>query len=571
VAAIDSLLKLASTQGANELRVGTDKSPAIFLNGAQKRLTMRPMPGEELRQVLGEVLTEDREGLLRRDGQVEFAYFVADVGTFHVVLARRGLIGPEDPLSLDGTFRLSPRPGQAPFAPAAPVDEPPLPPGAFDREGAGSSAASRDAGTPPSERRPRDLAAPVVHAEAPPRAAASRGGLPATAEIAAAGAPGSRGAEAVGEAIRDGMEVPPMGALEKSAMVEPGEPLRRLLEQAVALGASDLHLRSGEAPQVRVNGRLLRLDEGRTDAVEALLGGLLDAAGRRRLAAGRSVDLAAWVAGAGRFRLNVYRTSEGLALAVRVLRSEAPALGELSLPVPLDELIDLPHGLVIVAGPTGSGKSTTLAALAQEALRRRSVVLIGLEDPIEHVLVPGPASLVRQRQVGREVVDLTTGLRDALREDPDILLIGEMRDPESIALALTAAETGHLVLTSLHSRSSVSAIERIVDTYAPERQQQIRVQLADALRAVVTQRLLPRARRQGRVPAVEVLRGTHAVASLIREGKTAQIPTTIQSGKREGMVPLERTLADLVRSGQVTVDAARAVAGDQGALAEYLR
>jgi twitching motility protein PilT len=553
VAAIDSLLKLASYQGANELRVGTGKSPAIFLNGVQKALTMRPMPEDELRYVLGEILTEDREGLLWRDGQVEFSYFVAELGSFHVILVRRGVLRPDEPLVLDGTFRLTPRTGLLG----------PLP---------GPAAAPEVAAPPPSERGAGGPPATPPAAPSAPSSIASPAGSPAAPPAASPG-PGAWGAPAdtVSSGIPSRVEIPPLGALEKGALAEPGEPLRRLLQQAVALGASDLHLRSGEGPLVRVNGRLLPLDEGRADSVEALLEGLLDGPARQRLAAGRSVDLAAWVSGAGRFRLNVYRSSEGLAVAVRVLRSEAPALADLSLPLPLDELVELPHGLVIVAGPTGSGKSTTLAALAQEALRRRSVVLIGLEDPIEHVLRPGPASLVRQRQVGRDVADLATGLRDALREDPDVLLIGEMRDPESIALALTAAETGHLVLTSLHSRSSVSAIERIVDAYAPERQQQIRVQLADALRAVVTQRLLPRARRPGRVPAIEVLRGTHAVASLIREGKTAQLSTAIQSGKRDGMVPLERTLADLVRSGQVTADAARAVAGDQAALAEYLR
>ncbi|RYE93402.1 MAG: type IV pili twitching motility protein PilT, partial [Myxococcales bacterium] len=241
-------------------------------------------------------------------------------------------------------------------------------------------------------------------------------------------------------------------------------------------------------------------------------------------------------------------------------------------PVPLDDLVDLPHGLVIVTGPTGAGKSTTLAALAQETLKRRSTLLITLEDPIEYSFsAESRGSLVRQRQVGREVASFAAGLRDALREDPDVLLVGEMRDPESIAMALTAAETGHLVLTSLHSRSAAGAVERIVDAYPPERQRQVRVQLADSLRAVVAQRLVPRARGPGRLPALEVLRSTHAVASHIREGKTEQLASAIQTGRREGMIPLERCLADLVRAGQIGPDAARAVANDTTALAEYLR
>ena len=272
----------------------------------------------------------------------------------------------------------------------------------------------------------------------------------------------------------------------------------------------------------------------------------------------------------GRVRVHVFQSSAGLAAAVRLLPRAAPSLSSLHMPVPLDDLADLTQGLVLVCGATGSGKSTTLAALAQEALRKRSIVLTTLEDPIEYSLSPPETSLIRRRQVGRDVRDFATGLRDALREDPDVLLVGEMRDPETIGLALTAAETGHLVLASLHSRSAASAIERIVDVYPGERQSQIRVQLADSLRAVVVQRLLPRARGEGRIPAIEVLRVTHAVASLIREGKTAQIGSAIQSGRREGMLTLERCLADRVQAGEIRAEDARAVANEPSSLASYL-
>jgi twitching motility protein PilT len=213
-----------------------------------------------------------------------------------------------------------------------------------------------------------------------------------------------------------------------------------------------------------------------------------------------SSDRALHLEGVGRFRVHAYRAGDRPAAAIRVLPRSVPRLEELHFPVPLHELVQVPHGLVLVCGPTGSGKSATLAALAAEALRLRGGVLVSLEDPIEYALAEeAGASLVRQRQIGRDVRDFASGLRDALREDPDILLIGEMRDTESISLALTAAETGHLVLASLHSRSAAATVERIVDSYAPERQQQVRVQLADALRAVVAQRLLPRARGGGRV------------------------------------------------------------------------
>jgi twitching motility protein PilT len=337
--------------------------------------------------------------------------------------------------------------------------------------------------------------------------------------------------------------------------------------------ASDVHLLDGEGPVLRVDGKLRPATGEPAADVLRLLGGALAAAARRRLAEGASADLGVGVEGVGRFRVNVYQTANGIAAAIRLLRETPPTLAELGMPVPLDDLVDLPHGLVLVCGATGSGKSSTLAALAQEALRRRPGLVVTLEDPIEYVLstrFSGARGHVRQRQVGRDVKDFHTGLRDALREDPDLLLIGEMRDPETISLALTAAETGHLVLASLHSRSAASSVERIVDSYPPVRQQQIRVQLADALRAVVAQRLLPRLGGEGRVVAVEVMRGTHAVANAIREARPANIQSAIQAGRKEGMIPLERCLADLVQRQRVSLEDARAAASDPAVLASYL-
>jgi twitching motility protein PilT len=321
---------------------------------------------------------------------------------------------------------------------------------------------------------------------------------------------------------------------------------------------------------LRIDGALRALPEMLARPAGELLHDYLGEAVLARLGEGRSVDLAVEMAEVGRFRVNAYRAARGLAAAIRVLPLSAPTLAELHLPMPLEDLVDLPHGLVIVCGPTGAGKSATLAALASEAVRRRRGVLISLEDPIEYVLEGGAGSIVRQREVGRDVRDFAGGLRDALREDPDVLLIGEMRDPETIDMVLTAAETGHLVLTSLHSRSAPSAIERIVDACPAERHGQVRLQLGDALRAIVSQRLLPRLRGPGRLPAVEVLRGNQNVASLVREGKTAQLVTAMQSGRRDGMVTLESCLAELVRSGMVSREAARVVANDVTALGTYL-
>jgi twitching motility protein PilT len=346
------------------------------------------------------------------------------------------------------------------------------------------------------------------------------------------------------------------------------EPLIGLLRRAVSLRASDLHLSTDGAPVVRIDGELHRLEPSHGIDVGTLLSGGTQI---EQVRDGRSVDRALDLPGIGRLRVNVYASDEGLCAAVRILRRDAPELGELNLPATVERLVELPHGLVIVCGPTGSGKSSTLAALAQRVLQARARVLISLEDPIEYLIRPRNAALVRQREVGTHVRDFATGLRDALREDPDVLLVGEMRDAETISLALTAAETGHLVLASLHSRTAASAVERIVDTYAPERQRQIRVQLADALRAAISQRLLARANGEGRVPAVELLRVTYGVANLIREGRTAQIVSAMQAGGDDGMLPLERSLADLARAGTITRETAISAANDSATLSEYLR
>jgi twitching motility protein PilT len=364
-------------------------------------------------------------------------------------------------------------------------------------------------------------------------------------------------------------DVPIVGAMRREEAGTLPSPLVDLLARAVARGASDIHLSPQRAPIVRINGTLEALD-GEPGFDAALL--LSAPAQHEQVRAGGSVDRAFDVAAVGRVRVNVYASDEGLCAAVRILRREAPTLSELNLPSQLEPLVELPHGLVVACGPTGSGKSATLAALVQHALRVRPRVLVTLEDPIEYLIRPGRASgLVRQREVGAHVRDFATGLRDALREDPDILLVGEMRDPETISLALTAAETGHLVFATLHSRTAQSAVERIVDTYAPERQRQIRVQLADSLRAVISQRLISTADGTGRVPAVELLRVTYAVANLIREGRTAQIVNAIQGGGGEGMLVLERHLADLVRAKRIRHETAQAAANDAATLADYLR
>lgn len=345
------------------------------------------------------------------------------------------------------------------------------------------------------------------------------------------------------------------------AQNQPTPELEALLARAARLRASDVHVRHGEPAFARVDGRLVLLAGGAQDA-HALLG---------RAASVGSSDCALSSPSAGRVRLHAFVVGGALALAARLLPPSIPTLAELGLPSDLQDLTALPNGLVLLTGPAGSGKSTTAAALCQELIRRRSALLLTLEDPVEYAFdTTGTQSVVRQRQVGLDVSDFATGLRDALREDPDVLLVGEMRDAESISLALTAAETGHLVFGTLHSRSAASAIDRIIDSYPGSRQQQLRMQLSESLRAVLAQRLLPHARGSGRVVAMEVLRRNAAVANLIREGKSPQLLSVMQSSRKEGMALLERSLAELCRANLISERDAFAAANDQDSLSEYL-
>jgi twitching motility protein PilT len=494
MARIDSLLSILVQQSANELRLGTDREPKMLAFGTPKRLAIPPTSEQTLRELLGEILTPEREEAARAKGRVELSYEVPALGAFQVKLSAR-TDGGFDAVFLKQTRRPN---ATAPFAASAPAPDPASNPAA--------TLAAVPSPTPAlaSARSPNEVATPAFI---------------------------------------------------------------QLVATAAALRASDLHLADGAPPMVRIEGTLRRLSD-ECVALFPLLS--LGAACEEDVARGRSVDLGIDVLSVGRVRIHVFRTADGGAASVRLLPETAPPLNALHIPVPLEDLVSLPNGLVLVCGATGSGKSTTLAALAQEALRRRSIVLTTLEDPIEYGLVASETSIVRRRQVGRDVADVASGLRDALREDPDVILVGEMRDPETIGLALTAAETGHLVLSSLHAPSTASAIERIVDSYPPERQAQIRVQLADALRAVVAQWLLPRAHGAGRLPVVEVLRATHAVTALVREGKTAQIASALQSGRREGMIALERCLADRILAGEIRLEDARPLANDPGSLAMYL-
>jgi len=330
--------------------------------------------------------------------------------------------------------------------------------------------------------------------------------------------------------------------------------LAEVLGAAIASGASDVHLTEGQAPVFRVQGRLQAFTGPIVD-----VGGLLSGASQReRVIAGQAIDLAFTFQNAYRLRVNVYSAREGLCAALRILPRDAPELSQLGLPDEVTTLTRVRDGLVLFCGLTGAGKSTSLAALTRHLLEGVAGLCISLESPIEYDLTPRRGqSRVRQREVGVHVTSFAAGLRDALREDPDYILIGEMRDRETAALAMTAAETGHLVLSSLHCRGAASAIDRIVDLFPGDQQRQMRGQLADSLRAVVSQQLLPSRQGEGRVVAAEVLTINAAAAHLIRDGKAEQLHTVMHSGKHAGMLPLERELVRLVKAGRVERSVAR--------------
>jgi twitching motility protein PilT len=348
-----------------------------------------------------------------------------------------------------------------------------------------------------------------------------------------------------------------------------GSVLDRWLARAQADRASDLLVSAERGARLRVDGDLVALPGGSltSEQILAVFGPALAEHHRAALAAHGSADLAwVWHSPDGenvRFRVNLFRQASGLAVAFRPIGRAAPTLSELGLPAALERLVGFPHGLVLVTGPTGSGKSTTLVALVEHLAATAARHIITLEDPIEYEYAPG-RSLVHQRELGTHVDSFEHGLRAALRESPDVILLGEMRDRATIAAALTAAETGHLVLATLHAGGAAMAIERIVDVFPEHQQRNVRAQLAGALRVVLTQLLLPATRPGVRLPVVELLIVTPAAGTLIRDAKTHQLASVIQTGRDDGMIPLERSLADRVDAGDLAVETALAVTLDGG-------
>ncbi len=516
---IDPLLKLIESQAAQALVIRSGAPPVLERRAGKVALSMPNLDAEMVEMIFEEVTSAEQRDGLGAEAALELEYTSGDGRRYQVGIARSG-----------AELRLAFRPITA-GAPAARAEAP-------------TSAARRAAHPeppPPPYRADPAAIGPQVPADAPPP-------------------------ERAGAAVDL--------ALSRRQTSAASSTIANVLARAEHEGASDVFIAAGLAVRLRVGGVLVELDDVVDDrALHGFFAHLLDEVHAARLARAGSTDLALDHTDGGRsrrWRVNLFRRHRGLSAALRPIRTDAPTLRDLGLPDDFHELTQHRSGLVLVTGLAGSGKSTTLVALIEHVNRTAAKHVLTLEDPIEYEYTSNRA-LVHQREVGRDVIDFATGLRAALRESPDIILLGEMRDRETIAAAMTAAETGHLVLATMHAGSAAGAIDRIIDVFPEHQMTQVRTQLATVLRAIITQHLLPSTRAPHRVPAYEKLLVTTAVAAKIRELRGHQIQSEIQKGRAEGMVSLELALARLVRAGRLELEVALGHAGDRHLLGELVK
>ena len=352
-----------------------------------------------------------------------------------------------------------------------------------------------------------------------------------------------------------------------------GQPrIEVLLDEVIKKKASDLHLQVGLPPMLRVDGALLPVPEADIldeEALETLIFAILDEDQKQILLKDKEFDFSFAYGDLGRFRVNAFHERGNMAAALRLIPNEILSIEQLGLPDIVKKFADYPRGLVLVTGPTGSGKSTTLAALVGQINAQKAVHIITIEDPIEFTHKSQKAVIV-QREVHYDTYSFSAALRSALREDPDVVLIGEMRDLETIASAITIAETGHLVFATLHTNSAAQSIDRMIDVFPPHQQPQIRAQLSNILMSITSQRLIPTI-GGGRVAAAEILIATPAVRNIIREGKSHQLEAVIQTGAEFGMQSMDKTLVGLIHDGSITYDEARNFAVDLDELDRLMR
>jgi len=454
----------------------------------------------------------------------------------------------------------APEPGQAPVMAAAPVAQPVAEPVAEPVAQPVQQPVEQ-----PVEQAPVQAASPVTEAVSQPAvtpiAAELQPAVPSAAEAPAPDLPPAAGEE---------------GVVTEAAAVHHGHDseinLDEILVHMLEVKASDLHLTENAPPMVRVQGDLQPVPGyGALDStqLQQAIYAILTDRQKQRFEEDRELDLAYELPGAARFRVNVMQQQGSVGAVLRTIPWDILPLSALRMPEILGDFADLPRGLVLVTGPTGSGKSTTLAAIIDQANRTRHGHILTVEDPIEFVH-PHRNCVVNQREVGQDTLSFKDALKHALRQDPDIILVGEMRDLETISIALTAAETGHLVFGTLHTSSAGSTIDRIIDVFPADQQSQIRTQLAGSIQGVVCQTLCKTEDGAGRVAATEVMIATPAVRNLIREGKLMSIPSALQTGAKYGMHTLNQSLAGLVQDGSISYEMAREKASDLAELNQLL-
>ena len=465
-------------------------------------------------------------------------------------------------------------PVAAPAAPAPrlgqeswpPPGQPPVPPAQASVPVAAAPPAPPIVEVTAVSQPAQPVAPPAPPQAAAPQAAAPAAAAPALPAIDSVPQPGSA---VPPEPVADAAELGPLSPEYRNADPD----VIAALQQVLFTGASDLHITANAAPMLRVDGGLSPVAGAsvwNADKVRSALVSLLSADQLARFEENLELDLAYTLSASARFRVNMYQQRGAIGAAFRLIPTTIKTLEQLGVPESVGRFATLPRGLVLVTGPTGSGKSTTLAALIDLVNRTRADHIVTVEDPIEF-MHGNKRSLVNQREVGHDTHSFGAALKHVLRQDPDVILVGEMRDLETISVALTAAETGHLVFATLHTQSAASTIDRVIDVYPPHQQDQVRTQLSATLQGVVSQTLVKKAQGNGRVVATEVLVTTPAISNLVREGKSYQITSAMQAGRELGMHTMDQHLAELVDEGKITRDAAFEKAHDPETLTRLIQ
>jgi twitching motility protein PilT len=548
IAQLDKFIQVLFTRQGSLLSLGAGSPPTLIVKGRPAQMMPQTPTATQLRRLIAEVIPSSVHNELTSTGKAGFDYTLPSGETVSVEVT-----------DWNADTRIEMRPKvvelEAPapeLPPLSPRDRPQRPT-PFGANGPGSVAGN---------------ALPPFGAVVPP---------------IGHGAPSSASGAANGNGLSSGNGAPPsvnqpplreagVSSLRPALSVPSGSSIDRLFRAMVGLGASDLHLSANEIPMVRKDGDMMRLQgEGRLSAEELflLLEPIIPETNRRQFETDDDTDFAYEIQGLARFRANLFRDRYGAGAVFRTIPAKILTAEQLGLSDAIKELCKLHKGLVLVTGPTGSGKSTTLCAMVDLINRTRSGHIITIEDPIEFVH-ENKQCLVNQREVGPHTRSFKRALRAALREDPDVVLVGEMRDLETISIAIETAETGHLVFGTLHTTTAYSTIDRIIDQYPPDQQEQIRVMLSESLKGVVSQTLCKKI-GGGRAAALEILLVTPAVSNLIREGKTFQIPSIMQTSRSMGMRLLNDALAELVESKVVTSEEAIAKAVDKAGIKQQLK